>query len=59
MTYYLTAFIKALVMSISVVCLFALLEYLAWYIGLPLFPDFRQSFGRQQPAARGCNAPFT
>gem|GEM_PF-558648 len=48
-----TAFVKALVMTISILCLFALLEYLAWYVGLPLFPDFRQGWwtigGRQDP----------
>ncbi|MCS7260485.1 MAG: O-antigen ligase family protein, partial [Anaerolineae bacterium] len=35
------AFIKALVMTVSIVCLFALLEYLAWYFGWPLFAEFR------------------
>jgi len=48
-----SAFVKALVMTISVLCLFALLEYLAWYVGLPLFADFRQGWwtigGRQDP----------
>jgi putative inorganic carbon (HCO3(-)) transporter len=37
-------FAKALMLTAAVACLFGLLEYLAWYLGLPLFPAFAQSW---------------
>ena len=39
-----SAFLKGLVMTTIVVCVFAGLEYLAWYIGLPIFPAFKQGW---------------
>lgn len=48
-----SAFVKALVMTVSIVCLFALLEYLGWYFGWPLFAEFRLGWwtvgGWQEP----------
>jgi O-antigen ligase/tetratricopeptide (TPR) repeat protein len=48
-----SAFLKGLVMTMVVVCAFAGFEYLAWYIGLPLFPAFKQGWwpigGAQNP----------
>ncbi len=48
-----SAFLKGLVMTMVVVCAFAGLEYLAWYVGLPLFPAFKQGWwpigGTQNP----------
>ncbi|MFC1975339.1 O-antigen ligase family protein [Chloroflexota bacterium] len=37
-------FLKALIMTTTVVCMVAGLEYLAWYIGLPVFPAFKQGW---------------
>ncbi|GAB4536592.1 MAG: hypothetical protein Kow0063_22290 [Anaerolineae bacterium] len=39
-----SSFLKGLVMTTSVVCIFAGLEYLAWYFGLPVFPAFKQGW---------------
>jgi O-antigen ligase/tetratricopeptide (TPR) repeat protein len=46
-------FAKALMMTASVVCLFALFETAAWYLGLGIFPGFEQGWvtigGLSQP----------
>jgi putative inorganic carbon (HCO3(-)) transporter len=42
--WHVSAFLKGLVMTTVVVCVFAGLEYASWYLGLPLFPGFRQGW---------------